>query len=119
MSGFGFPFRIAPDGRTAGAAREAHLRGLIEQVLFTRQGERPMRPDFGAGVHELVFAENAPELAAAVQHMVQAALHRFLSDLIEVREVVARASAERLEVTVRYRALDEAQPRLVTVTRQA
>jgi phage baseplate assembly protein W len=119
MSGFGFPYRIGPDGRTAGAAREAHIRGLIEQVLFTRQGERPMRPDFGAGVHELVFAENAPELAAAVQHMVQAALQRWLSEVIEPREVAARASAERLEVAVRYRTLDEAQPRVVTVTRQA
>lgn len=119
MSGFGFPYRIGPDGRTAGAAREAHVRGLIEQVLFTRQGERPMRPDFGAGVHELIFAENAPELAAAVQHMVQAALQRWLSDAIELKEVAARASAERLDVTVRYRALDEAQPRTVTVTRQA
>jgi phage baseplate assembly protein W len=119
MSGFGFPYRIGPDGRTAGAVREAHVRGLVEQVLFTRQGERPMRPDFGAGVHELVFAENAPELAATVQHMVQAALQRWLSDVIELREVSARASAERLEVAVLYRALDEAQPRVVTVTRRA
>ncbi|MDP3417836.1 GPW/gp25 family protein [Falsiroseomonas sp.] len=119
MTNFGFPYRIGPDGRTASATREAHVRGLIEQVLFTRQGERAMRPDFGAGVHELVFAENAPELAAAVQHMVQSALQRWLSDAIEVKEVAARANAERLEVAVRYRALDEAQPRVVTVTRQA
>jgi phage baseplate assembly protein W len=119
MTQFGFPYRIAPDGRTEGAGREGHVRALIEQVLFTRQGERAMRPDFGAGVHELVFAENAPELAAAVQHMVQAALQRWLSDTIEVKEVAARASAERLEVAVRFRALDEAQPRVVTVTRQA
>ena len=118
MTRLAFPYRIGPDGRTAGAARDAHIRGMIEQVLFTRQGERPMRPDFGAGVHDLLFTENAPELAAAVQHMVQAALQRWLGEAIELKEVDARASAARLEVTVRYRALEEAEVRSVTVTRE-
>jgi uncharacterized protein len=118
MTRFAFPYSIGPDGRSANASHEAHVRSMIEQVLFTRQGERPMRPDFGAGVHELVFAENAPELAAAIQHMVQTALQRWLSDAIELREVDARASDARLEVTVRYRALDEAQVRTMRVTRE-
>lgn len=118
MTSFAFPYRIGPDGRTAGAERDAYIRGLIEQVLFTRQGERPMRPDFGAGVHELVFTENAPELAAAVQHMVQAALQRWLSETIGLREVAAQTRGARLEVIVRYQALDEAEARTVTVTRE-
>ena len=40
MSGFGFPYRIGRDGMTAGADEEAHVREMIEQVLFTRRGER-------------------------------------------------------------------------------
>lgn len=118
MTRFPFPYRIGPDGRTREAGRDAHIRGMIEQILFTRQGERPMRPDFGAGVHDLVFSENAPELAAAVQHMVQAALQRWLADAIELKEVAARASGARLEVTVRYRALEESEIGTITVTRE-
>lgn len=117
MTRFGFPYRIGADGLTAGAGRDAHLAGMIEQILFTRQGERAMRPDFGAGVHELVFTENAPELAAAVQHLVQSALQRWLSEAIELKEVVARAEGARLLVTVRYRALDESKIRTVRVAR--
>ena len=118
MTRFGFPYRIGPGGRTGDASHEDHIRGLIEQILFTRQGERPMRPDFGAGVHDMVFTENAPELAAAVQHMVQAALHRWLADMIELKEVAARATGAELAVTVRYRPLTEAAIRTLTITRE-
>lgn len=118
MTEFGFPYRIGSDGLTRDGGREAHLRGLIEQVLFTRQGERPNRPDFGAGVHDLVFTENAPEMAAAVQHLVQSALQRWLAEAIELKSVEARARASTLSVTVHYRALDESENRVLEVVRE-
>ena len=43
---------------------DAHIRDLIEQVLFTAPGERVNRPDFGSGLLQLVFAPNSAELAA-------------------------------------------------------
>lgn len=115
MSGFGFPYRIDANGMTAGADHEAHIREMIEQVLFTRRGERVNRPDFGAGVNELVFAENAPEMAAAAQHMVMAALQQWLSGTIEVRGVDTKAVDSLLSITVRYRPLAEAREQTVTV----
>jgi phage baseplate assembly protein W len=118
MTRFGYPYRIGADGRTAGADREAHLRGLIEQILFTRQGERVNRPDFGAGVHDMVFSENAPEIAAAVQHMVQAAVQRWLSDAIELRSVETQARDATLAITVRYRPLDEPAERVLKLVRE-
>lgn len=118
MTEFGFPYRIGSDGLTHDGGREAHLRGLIEQVLFTRQGERANRPDFGAGVHDLVFTENAPEMAAAVQHMVQSALQRWLAEAIELKGVEAKAQASTLSVTVQYRALDESETRVLKVVRE-
>ncbi len=117
MTHFGFPYRIDANGRTAGAAHEAHIREMIEQLLFTRRGERVNRPDFGAGVNDLVFSENAPELAAAAQHMVMAALQQWLSGAIEVRGVETAAEDSRLAITVRYRPLDEAREQVVTVER--
>jgi hypothetical protein len=82
VSAFSFPFAIGADGSTLQPTRAAHVRQMIEQVLFTRRGERVNRPDFGAGVSELLFSENAPELAAAAQHMVQASLHQWLGQRI-------------------------------------
>ena len=46
---------------------EQYIKQLIRQVLFTAQGERINRPDFGAGVKRLVFAPNSPATASLAQ----------------------------------------------------
>jgi phage baseplate assembly protein W len=79
-----FPFRADRRGRTAHAAHGEHVHDLIEQLLFTSPGERVMRPDFGCGLLDLVFAPNSPELVSTLELSVQASLQRWLGDLIEV-----------------------------------
>ena len=64
-----------------------HIRDLIYQVLFTSPGERVMRPNFGSGLLQLVFAPNSDELAATTQLLAQAALQQWLGDLIVVEAV--------------------------------
>ncbi|MCN9241503.1 GPW/gp25 family protein [Streptomyces sp. RY43-2] len=79
-----FPFRPDRRGRTAHARPAEHVHDLIEQLLFTSPGERVMRPDFGCGLLDLVFAPNSPELVSTLELSVQAALQRRLGDLVEV-----------------------------------
>jgi phage baseplate assembly protein W len=97
-----FPLRLDGRGRTATASDEDYLRGLIEQVLFTRPGERVNRPDFGSGVDALVFAPGGDELANATQALVHGALQRHLGDLVRVDEVEVRAVESTLEVVVAW-----------------
>lgn len=97
-----FPYQFDGRGRTREDDEDAWIRGLIEQVLFTAPGERVMRPDFGSGLRELVFAPNSPELAAATQFLVQAALQQWLAELITVEAVTVEAVEARLSVTVQY-----------------
>ncbi len=115
MTHFAFPYAIAPDGSTRSADEDRHIVHLIEQILFTRRGERRNRPDFGAGIHEMVFSENAPEIAAAARNMVQASLQQWLSPRIEVRAVAAEARDNLLAITVQYRRIDEENLRTVTL----
>ncbi|CAM5293015.1 hypothetical protein SPURM210S_01901 [Streptomyces purpurascens] len=61
------------------------MHAPIEQLLFTSPGERAMRPDFGCGLLDLVFAPNSPELISTLELSVQAALQRWLGDLIDVQ----------------------------------
>jgi len=97
-----FPYQFDGRGRTREADEAAWIHGLIEQVLFTMPGERVMRPDFGCGLRELVFAPNSPELAATTQFLVQSALQQWLADLITVEAVEVEAIESRLSVTVQY-----------------
>lgn len=117
-SNIAFPFHVDGRGRSADAAREVHLRGLIEQLLFTMPGERVMRPDFGCGLMQLVFAPNSPELAATVQALVHGSLQQWLGHLMRVDEVNAESVDARLTVQVRYTVLDSGQAGVAEFTRE-
>lgn len=97
-----FPFAIDGQGRTATAGVDDHVRDMIEQLLFTRPGERVNRPDFGAGLMHQVFASAGPEAATALEFTTRAALQRYLGDLIEVQALDVRALDAALVVDVRY-----------------
>jgi phage baseplate assembly protein W len=97
-----YPYKIGGRGRTATTSDDAHVRDLIEQVLFTSPGERVNRPDFGCGLLQLVFAPNSPDLAAATQFLVQGALQQWLADVIAVEAVGVSAVDASLRVTVQY-----------------
>lgn len=97
-----FPFHFDSRGRTATTGDDDHIRDMIEQLLFTSPGERVNRPDFGSGLLQLVFAPNSPELAAALQYTMQAALQRWLSDVIEVQALDVSSEQATLRVVVQY-----------------
>jgi phage baseplate assembly protein W len=97
-----FPFRFDSRKRTATTGGDDHIRDMIEQLIFTSPGERVNRPDFGSGLQQLVFAPNSPELAAAVQFMVQGALQQYMADLIQVESVQVEAVDSTLRVQVDY-----------------
>lgn len=101
----GYPYRVDGSGRTARDAEEIHIRGLIEQVLFTAPGERVNHPDFGTGLMQLVFASGGDETIAATQFLVQGALQQWLGDLIDVESVDIGSEDSTLNITVRYRVL--------------
>jgi phage baseplate assembly protein W len=97
-----FPFDFDSRGRTASQSDDDHIRDMIEQLIFTAPGERVNRPDFGSGLLQLIFAGNSPELAATVQFTLQAALQRWLGDLIEIQELDVIAVDSTLEVSLAY-----------------
>ncbi len=99
---FAFPYHISSRGLTADTAEDAHICGLIEQLLFTSPGERVNRPTFGSGLMQLVFAANSPELAAATQVMVQGSLQQWLGELIHVEAVEVTSHDAALLIQVRY-----------------
>jgi len=97
-----FPLHIDDRKRTATTTDDDHIRDMIEQLIFTAPGERVNRPTFGSGLSQMVFAPNSPELAAAVQFLVQGALQQYLADLITVSSVQVDAVDSTLRVQIDY-----------------
>lgn len=102
MSDIAFPFHVDASGRTAVAGEDAHVRELIEQVLFTNPGERVNRPTFGSGLLKLIFAPNDDVLATATQLVVHGQLQQWLSDVVLVEAVDVAANDASLVITVTY-----------------
>jgi Bacteriophage baseplate protein W len=97
-----YPYHFDGRGRTASTDDNDHIRDMIEQLLFTNPGERVNRPDFGSGLLQMVFAPNSPELAAALQFTMQAALQRYLGDLIDLKSLEVTAQDSTLNIVVKY-----------------
>jgi phage baseplate assembly protein W len=102
MINIAFPYQIGGGGRTALASDDAHVRQMIEQLLFTAPGERVNRPAFGTALQQLVFAPNSPELAAATQLLVQGALQQYLGELIAIEQVSVESQDATLRVAITY-----------------
>ena len=97
-----FPFHFDARGRTAATDDSDHIRDMIEQLLFTNPGERVNLPDFGSGLLQMVFAPNSPELAAALQFTMQAALQRYLGDVIDLQTLEVTSQDSSLNIVVKY-----------------
>ncbi|WP_457580091.1 GPW/gp25 family protein [Ensifer canadensis] len=97
-----YPYRAGPHARTATTDRADQIRDMLTLLLFTRPGERVMRPDFGTGLTQHVFSPNSPELAATIQLTMQAAIQRWLGDVLELRALDVTAQDSELRVEISY-----------------
>ncbi|MFP2925251.1 GPW/gp25 family protein [Pyxidicoccus sp. 3LG] len=91
-------------GRVAEVSRDELIRQSIWLILSTAPGERVARPDFGCGIHNLVFGSESPEMLGDVGRAVEEALSRF-EPRIDVLGVEAQPHASEpnlLIIQVRY-----------------
>lgn len=75
---------------------------------MTVPGERVFRPEFGAGVRQMVFEGNNPELVAVAGTRLRSSLEEALRGEVDPKSLQIETSRpddapERLVVTIRYR----------------
>jgi len=104
--GHGWSFPIAADGgRIVEIGQDDKIRQAIEIILRTAPGERVARPDFGCGIHDLVFESLSSDMLGRVISTVSEALAAW-EPRIDVLEVNAQPDAEqpnRLLIEIDYR----------------
>lgn len=87
--GKGWPFPIRPDeqGRLGLVGGEEKVRQSLWIILSTAPGERQMLPEFGCGIHDLLFEPNTTALRGLVQDKVREGLVRWEPriDVLDVR----------------------------------
>jgi phage baseplate assembly protein W len=76
-SGVAFPLQVDRRGGIALAHDETDVDQAIQLILGTAPGERPMRPEFGCGVHDFVFDTVDASTVAQMETAIRAALDRW------------------------------------------
>ena len=103
-TGWAYPIGVAPGGDIKLSADEEDIRQAITIILGTTPGERVMRPDFGAGLHALVFEPINQTTMALAKHHVEQALIRWEPRIDSVNvSVAAEPRLGRLMIEIGYR----------------
>jgi len=89
-AGWKFPVQCKAQGEIVLSCYEKDVQEAIQIILSTAPGERLMRPDFGCGIHELVFAPNNTRTAGLARFHVEEALTRW-EPRIELQAVQVQA----------------------------
>jgi Bacteriophage baseplate protein W len=102
-AGWKYPVQTT-GGKIALSKYEDDIREAILIILGTAKGERVMRPDFGCGIHDLVFAPINTATITLVQNTVREALTVYEPriDLIKVEALSDSAEEGKLLVNIDY-----------------
>lgn len=102
--GVAFPPQVGPDGRMAYSDGAQNVAQSIRVILMTEQGERIMRPDFGAGLGKFLFEPNTAATHRLIEDRIRTALGRWEPRIalqgVDVRE--DPAEPRRALATIRY-----------------
>lgn len=112
-AGLAFPLRTDRTGSLALVRHHHEIEESIRLILGTAPGDRPMRPEFGCGIHEHVFAPVNDTTAGILMHEVRQALLRW-EPRVAVEDVEILFDADDpslLYIDITYRIRDENDPR--------
>ena len=103
--GWAYPLRLDGSGAFALAEGEDDVDQAIRLILGTAPGERPMRPEYGCAIHDMIFDSIDASLSGRVAVEVRTSLTRW-EPRIEVTGVDAGphpVDGHVLLITIDYR----------------
>jgi phage baseplate assembly protein W len=76
-AGVAFPLRVDARGGLAIVRDEEDVVEAIRLIIGTAKGERPMRPEFGCGIHDYVFEAIDAYTIGRLDYEIRVALDRW------------------------------------------
>lgn len=90
-TGLGFPLRVDRTGGLALVTGSEDINEAITLILSTAPGERPMRPNFGCGIHDYVFESVDSYVVGRLEREIRIAIDRW-EPRIELRQITIDTS---------------------------
>jgi len=103
--GWKFPVKIKAENQIAMSEYEEDIKEAIWIILSTAKGERVMRPDFGCGIHDFVFAAINTSNLTLIESSVREALTSWEPriELIEVKVITDMIPEGKLLINIEYK----------------
>jgi phage baseplate assembly protein W len=105
--GWKFPVGVNTntDGRIALSEYERDIKEAIWIILSTSKGERVMRPDFGCGIHDFMFASLNSANLTRIENSVREALAKWEPriELMNVTLNTGKVDEGRLMISIEYK----------------
>jgi phage baseplate assembly protein W len=104
-AGLAFPLGVDRRGGLALARDEKDVEQAISIILSTAPGERPMRPEFGCGVHDYVFDVIDASTSGSMEREIRRALQRWEPriDVLGIDFDLETLDEGGLAITIEYR----------------
>lgn len=102
--GWSFPIHLDASGQVALSSGVQDVEEAIIMILSTPKGQRPLRPEFGCQIHDLLFAPSDANTIGLATYYVEQALGMW-EPRIRLRKVQVRLdpqAMERLLIMVEY-----------------
>ncbi len=112
-AGWAFPLRTDATGRVALVRADREIEESIRLILGTAPGERPMRPEFGCGIQDHIFAPANATTAGKIVADVRIALDRWEPriDLLDVQVHFDQVDEGALYIDLHYTIRGSNNPR--------
>ena len=103
-TGVAFPLRVDRLGGLALSSGDSDVQEAIDVILGTAPGERPMRPEFGCGIHNYVFETIDASTLAKIEYEIREALDRWEPriEVLDIEPDLSRVDEGVLMIDITY-----------------
>jgi phage baseplate assembly protein W len=103
-TGVAFPLRVDRQGGLALSSGDSDVQEAIDVILGTAPGERPMRPEFGCGIHNYIFETIDSATLAKMEYEIREALERWEPriEVLDIEPDLSRVDEGVLTLDISY-----------------
>jgi phage baseplate assembly protein W len=118
--GITLPIQISNTTKIQSYTTRQQIASNIKNLLLTRKGERILQPEFGSGLHEILFDFNNDDLPTKIEDTITDAINQWLPyvtiDSIDVEQTDYLKDRNQANVSIKFKVGDDVQLNEITFT---
>jgi phage baseplate assembly protein W len=118
--GISLPLQVGGTGFIQTYNTTEQIKSNIKNLLLTQKGERILQPEFGSGLHEILFDFNDDDIEGKIENAINEAFELWLPyivvDSIDIEQTDELKDKNRVNVSITFAVAGNPQLNEVTFT---